>query len=349
MRLLGLAWLIVLVGLVVAGCDNEALDQRVDAGTGPAGLSAKQAQAVLAKVGERTITLGDFVATLERMNQFDRMGYEPRERREQLLQDLIDIELLAQEAKRRGLDKRPDVQDAIRQILREAMLAKAREGLPAPAEIPAGDVQSYYEKNKDKFREPERRRVSAIVMGDEAKAKEVLAQALKIKTGEEWGTLYFEHSLDAPKEKNAGSPDDLAGDLGIVGPPGDPKGESKKVPKELQRAVFDLEKIGQIHPQVIKAEGKFYILRMSGRSEGHTRSLAEADRAIRVAILQDMIRDREKKLEEELRKRFPVEIDESALSSLELPRELPKYKPYWDKGDLPPNETAEPRREEDDD
>jgi hypothetical protein len=309
----------VLLLLVCLGCDNDAIDQQADAGVGPGGLSPKQAAAVLAKVGDRTITLGDFAATLERMNQFDRLRFEPKEKREQLLQELIDLELLAQEAKRRGLDKHPEVQEAIRQILREAMLARAREGLPAPAEIPAGEVQAYYDKHKDKFREPERRRISVIVMGDEAKAKEVHAQALKMKAGEQWGELYYEHSLDAPKEKSAVTPGDLAGDLGIVGPPGEPKGESTKVPKELQRAVFALQNVGQIHPEVIKAEGKFYILRMSGRSEGHTRSLAEADRAIRVAILQDMIRDREDKLEQDLRKRFPVEIDEAALSSIELP------------------------------
>jgi hypothetical protein len=315
--------------LVFMGCEERALAPRPQASSSPAGLTPEQAQAVVAKVGDATITLGDFAATLERMNQFDRLRYQSRERRRELLQELVHLELLAQEAERRGLDKRPEVQEAIRQILRDAMLAKAREGLPAPADIPAAQIQAYYDANKEKFREPERRRVSAIVMGDEVKAKEILAEA-KAATPAAWGELFFEHSLTAPKKRDPKAPADLAGDLGIVGPPGDPKGGSKDVPQAVQRAVFELKEIGQVHPQLVRDGDRFFIVRLAGMSKGHTRGLVEADRAIRVAILQQMIQEREDALEKELRKRFPVKLDEDALRRVRLPEALKDYKPVWE-------------------
>lgn len=326
--------------VALPGCnDDPPANAPTDAGATPGGLTREQAAQVLAKVGDRTITLGDYAATLERMNAFERIRYQSKERRQDLLKQMIDLELLAQEAKRRGLDKRPEVQEAIRQILREAMLAKAREGVPPPAEIPADEIRAYYEANKEKFREPERRRISAIVLGDPDKAKEVLGQlgeaAKGPKAAQRWGELFFEHSLTAPKEKKPNEPIDLAGDLGIVGPPGDDEGSSAKVPEAVRRVVFGLKAVGDIHDAAVEADGKFFIVRMSGQSQGHTRTLAEADRTIRVAILQQRVREREQQLEQELRKKYAVTIDEAALSSVELPAALKDYKPLWDEGEQP--------------
>ena len=82
-----------------------------DGGTAPAGrLTAEQASRVLAKVGDRTITLGDYAATLERMDQFDRLRYQSPERRKELSQEIIDVELLAQDA--RAEEARPAARDA---------------------------------------------------------------------------------------------------------------------------------------------------------------------------------------------------------------------------------------------
>src|SRR6185369_16204549 len=167
----------------LAGCNEPALKQApADAGPPVSGLSPEQAARVVAKVGDRTITLGEFARTLERMDQFDRLRYQSKERRRELLEEMIDVELLAGEARRTGLDKDPDAQDAIRLILREAILAEAHKGLAPPGSIPDQEVRAYYEKHGDKFTEPERRRVAAIVMKDKKEAAKVLKEALKAKT-----------------------------------------------------------------------------------------------------------------------------------------------------------------------
>lgn len=307
-----------------AGCNETPLRQTGDAGALAGGLPSEQASRVLARIGDKTITLGDFAHALERMDQFDRLRYQTPERRRELLNEMIDMELLAMEAKRRGLDKRPETEEAVRQVLRDAMLAQARKGLPAPAEIPADEVRAYYEANVDRFREPERRRVGAIVMTDRKEAQKVLAAARKIKSAAEWGELFHQHSITAPKQKSPATPVDLAGDLGIVGPPDDPKGANPNVPDPVRAAVFRIGDVGGVGAELVEAEGKLYIVRMNGITAAHSRSLKEADRSIRVLLLQQKMREREQAVENELRKQFPVQIDDAALASVKLPAALEK-------------------------
>lgn len=330
-RLAGVALAVVSLGAVA--CDDDALEPApTDAGPPPGGLTKEQAASVVAKVGDKTITLGEFAAVLERMNQFDRLRYQTRERRRDLLQEIVDMELLAQEAKRRGLDKKPEVREAIRQILREAMIAESRKGLPAPAAIPQAEIQAYYDAHQEAFREPERRRVSVIVVDGEDEGRQVLEQARNLESGEQWGALHAAHTVDTIAKPDPNAPADLAGDRGIVGPPGDPKGSSTTVPEPVRRAVFKLEKVGDVFAELVPYENKFFVVRLSGKTEGHTRSVEEADRSIRVAILQKMIADREAAVEAELRKRFGVRIDDEALKAVELPEGLESYKPFWEEG-----------------
>jgi peptidyl-prolyl cis-trans isomerase C len=321
--------LVALATLCVGGCNETALQTAPDGGMVIAGLSPDQASRVLAKVGDKVITVGDFAQSLERMDAFDRLRYQTAERRRELLKEMIDVELLAMEARRRGLDKQPENELSVRQILRDAMLARTRQDLPAPAEIPASEVRAYFEANADKFLQPERRRVAAIVVADKKEADKILKAALGIKSASEWGELFFKHSLTAPKQRGPNSPADLAGDLGIVGPPEDARGKNSQVPEPVREAVFKIPKVGQVLDTLVEADGKQYVVRMSGITEAHSRTLAEADRSIRVALLQQKIQEREKALDAQLRKKYPVEIDDRALSGIKLPGGI-------DRGEGPP-------------
>jgi len=309
----------------LAGCNEEPLKQASpDAGPTVAGLSPEQAARVVAKVGDRTITLGDFARAVERMDQYDRLRYQSKERRHELLEEMIDVDLLADEAKRRGLDKDPEAQDMLRMILRDAMLAQSREGLPTPAQVPDSEVRAYFDSHPEKFVEPERRRVAAIVMSDKKDAEKVLKEALKAKTVGEWGELVQKHSLTAPKHKGPTNPAELAGDLGIVGPPDDARGSNLRVPEPVRTAVFQLKDVNDITPDLVEAEGRFFIVRLAGVSPPHKRSLAQADKAIRVLLVQQKLTERERGIEEDLMKQFPVQIDEAALGAVKLPAGVEK-------------------------
>src|ERR1700739_3914634 len=112
--------LLSLPGCKSCGGDSGQTDAGEHRQTSP--LTPEQAAKVLAKVGDDTITLGDYVAAIEHMDQFDRLRYQAPERRKELLEELIDVELLAQEATAKGYDKDPVAQQELRTVLRDAML-----------------------------------------------------------------------------------------------------------------------------------------------------------------------------------------------------------------------------------
>jgi hypothetical protein len=78
-------------------------------GSGSTGSRRPTPALVLATVGDREITLGQFAAELDR-GALLRTRYRSPERRRELLDQMIRVELLAQEAARRGYDQLPEVQ-----------------------------------------------------------------------------------------------------------------------------------------------------------------------------------------------------------------------------------------------
>jgi len=285
----------------------------------PATLTPEQAARVLAKVGDRTITLGDYAAALERMDSFERSRYQSAERRRLLLNEMVDLELLAQEARRRGLDKQPETEERLRQMLRDELLRDARKEVANPNDIPEAEVRAYYEQHKDEFDDPERRRVAHIALTNQAEAKKVLALALKA-TPAEWGKLVTENSTDKGPRGLGSSPPELAGNLGIVGPPGHARGASTLVPEPVRAAVFKIEQDSGVYPELVQDGSTFHIVRLASRSPARTRTYEEAQRSIRVTLAQQASRQRELQLEQDMRAKFPVTIDQAALAKVSLPK-----------------------------
>jgi peptidyl-prolyl cis-trans isomerase C len=312
----------LLVALLALGCDAKQKEATsapsASPSAQPGGISPELSKRVLAKVGEREITLGDYAATLERMDPFERLRYQSADRRKQLLSELVDLELLAAEARRRGLDRDPATQERVRQMLRDELLAQVRSGVASPADVSEADARQYYDRHRDDFREPERRRVAHIALSSEAQAKALLERARRA-TPLEWGKLVAERSRDDKTKPGVALPPELAGDLGIVGPPGHPRGDNPAVPEPLRAAVFEIGAVGGVHERVIAGgKGTFHVVRMTGKTDARDRTFAEAERSIRVALVQERIREKEAELTAELSRKYPVTIDERQLAQIPL-------------------------------
>ncbi len=278
----------------------------------------------LAKVGDTDITLGEYASVLDRMNRFERMRFQSVDRRKALLDELIDLELLAAEAHRRGLDQRPEVEERVSQVLRDALLEQVRRELPSPDDLPPADVRAYYDEHAEEFTDPERRRVAHIVVADRALAAKVLAEA-KAADAKGWGDLVVRYSVD--RQRSRGLPQELMGDLGFVSPPGQSRGTNPLVAPTVREAVFAIAEQGKVYDQVVEADGQFHIVRLLARSEARKRDFAEAERAVRVALVRQHALEAEEKLEAELRERVPVKIDEAALARVKVPAVPPAAKP----------------------
>ncbi|HYO95256.1 MAG TPA: peptidyl-prolyl cis-trans isomerase [Polyangiaceae bacterium] len=310
------------------GCRKKQAEEQAqpaasaDPSADPKALTDEQAKQVLARVGDRSITLGEYAAALERMDPFERLRYQSADRRRLLLNEMVEIELLAQEARRRGLDRQPETQERLRQMLRDELLKEARRRAKSESEPGEAEIRKYYDEHKADFNEPERRRVAHLVLASQAQAQALLQKA-KGATAAEWGKLVSAHSLEKLAKGFGSAPPELAGDIGIVGPPGHPRGANPRVPEALREAVFRIEKVGDVWPEVVADAGKFHVVRLTAKTEARERSFQEAERTIRVALVQERVKRSEAALEQELRSKFPVTIDQAALANVKVP-ELPK-------------------------
>jgi parvulin-like peptidyl-prolyl isomerase len=281
----------------------------------PFGLPPELAGKTLAKVGDRSITLGEYATVLARMDRFERLRYQTPDRRKQLLDEMINVELLAAEAERRGLSDRPETKELVRQILRDAVIQELREKGPGLADIPQGEVRAYYDAHRADFKEPERRRISHVAVRDRATAERVLSQA-KGSNAKAWGELVQKFSVDKPP---ADTPVELAGDLGFVTPPSFGKNDNGRVPEALRAAAFEVQEPEAVLGRVVEDGATFHVVRVTGTSAARDRAFEEAERTIRVKLVEEKLRAAEAGLDKTLRERFPVEIDQAALSKVAVP------------------------------
>lgn len=300
------------------GCNKKAIEQKPEAGVAVGGLTPEQAAKPVARIGDKVITLGDFAQALQDMPEYERMRYQSLERRKELLRSMVEVHLLADEATKLGLDKDPIVQEETRQILVAWMRGKLVNDLPVPSSIPETELRAYYEKHIDLYREPERRRVSMVLLKDEATAKKVHEEAKALPPGPPgatgWGALVKKYSEDKPNE--AQQAPEMFGDVGYVTAPADTHAQpSPKATPEVRTAAFALKEVGEVSAPFKDANG-WHVLRLLAKNEARDQSFADVERTLRVRILQEKRAAAEKALLDQIKNEVKVEIDDKALLDL---------------------------------
>lgn len=237
---------------------------------------AQAADVAAARVNDAVITTRDLeeavAALIPRATYHGNVSEEKRdELRQKSLDDLIDQELLYQDAVAKGLkperklvDERIDAvrgrfrskkdykkalkdagitEDQLRERAAKAILVEAniRKNIIEPARVSDEALKDYYNKNTSKFKQPESARLRIISVLDENKGKEALA---KIKAGEDFGDVAARMSEDNYRIKG--------GDIGYV--------HKGRILPELEDAAFKM-KPGEISG-LIKAEGMWFIIKL---------------------------------------------------------------------------------------
>jgi len=181
------------------------------------GCAKKDDSAVLARVNRAKITAADFKRQLEDLDpkMQQAVASDPKARKE-FLDDLIGIEVVLQEAKRQGLDKDPEykkrqdmlkkemekrIQDDARNELFNGLLKKElADKLTKMAPPTDEEAKSYYDKNLDKMKTPDGRKLSY---------KEVEPQLKRRMMAEKQRDLYLQYAQKL-KEKAKISVDEKA-------------------------------------------------------------------------------------------------------------------------------------------
>jgi len=279
MKRLCLLSIMVLFLFNIVGCENIPGITKIPKSSS---LSTSKGP-VLARVGDWTITVDEFnkqVSNIIELNEgetkipIQRLGILAQtlfpyyvesidlgtvEGKQIYLDFLMQLEMLAQEAELRGMQRRPEVAKSIRRGKVEILDAVLLEDIFETVTVTPIEVENFYnDEYKKQLEDIEQRKVREIVVDSQTKAKDILVQLL---TGANFSTLASQHSISESASKG--------GDLGYL-----VYREDYKFPKFWQ-VVLTLDKgeTSSIFKDPDKEE--YYIVIVEDIKKGEVESLSE--------------------------------------------------------------------------
>lgn len=224
---------------------------------------------------------------------------------DELLDELINNELMTQDAVARGLDRATDTQRrweyTRRGFFTQEWLRWNRERL----DVSAAEVEQFYEQNKRGFQVPERRRLRQLVVASEDQAKQALSRLYSESV--DFGALAQQISL----AKNAAQGGTIAewvmrtndkllsfaseGDAAAAG--------VISLDPGLEAAAFAIDQVNGLSNYVKGADNKFHIFQLVEREPQREQPLTEVWDRIKNGLLIQKL----KKSVDELRAKAKVE------------------------------------------
>ncbi len=293
--------------------------------------AAPQSADIVMKVNDEPVFGSEVQMELARLAmQLQRMGQNPGQVDLQQIarQQVVDTHLLAQEARKQGLE--PDeskVQALIEQaaaqaggkdqleaslaqsgmtldqyagILRQAMLANAyvEQKLMPSAEVKEGEVRAFYETNKEKFRQEETVHARHILIRAQPDADAATkAEARKKAEAIRERALKGEDFAELAKETSEGPSGPQGGDLGFF--------ERKRMVPAFADAAFAL-KPGEIS-DVVETRFGYHVIKLEERKPAGVQPYDEVNEKLHAFLQQQRVREVVGKKLEELRQQAKIE------------------------------------------
>jgi len=250
----------VVIGLLIFSVGCEKIEK----------LKLPYKKAVPPPTGTVIATVGDLYITLEQLEQEVKNYNElvtdqeakvlTREKKLTYLKDeLVRRYLLYLEAKARGLDQQPKNQELVRSLEINVLANQLLQDEIGNLTATSSEVENFYNNYKDQFQQEEERRISEIVVDDEAAAKDILIELLK---GADFAALAKERS----KATSAAN----GGDLGFI-----KKGKRGADFTRFDSVAFSPSlEVGQ-YSNIFKDKNGYYIVKVEGKKGGQARPLSE--------------------------------------------------------------------------
>lgn len=223
-------------------------------------------QEVVAVVAGEEITQAEFDAFLRSVPREQQAYLGNPQFRQHCLEQLIALHLYAKLGEDEKLEKSEEFQKMLDNAKRDILAQLAVKNVMKNVSVEDGELEKFYEENSEKFQKGETVNAKHILMDDEEKIKEVLAQ---IESGEK----DFE---TAAKEFSTCPSSAKGGDLGTFG-----KGQ---MVKEFEDAAFSAE-IGTVTGPV-KTQFGYHLILVAQKNEAAKASFEEVKESIRQNLMQ---------------------------------------------------------------
>jgi peptidyl-prolyl cis-trans isomerase C len=135
--------------------------------------------------------------TSEQINEQKKRALEQArspQAKQEFLQGWLAQEILYRQALQDKLSDKPEVQRIVHEMTRQALSQQLmNEQLAAKIHVTDSDLQTYYAAHKDQYLEPQRAKISHILVGEEGQANDLLQ---RLKDGADFAALARESSRD---------------------------------------------------------------------------------------------------------------------------------------------------------
>jgi peptidyl-prolyl cis-trans isomerase C len=216
------------------------------------------------------ITTEAFEKHLKEQSPFIRARYTTVDKKKEFLDGMIRFQLLADEARKEGLETDPEVIATVDKVMVQKLIHK-KFGDEGADKLPPSDLQAYYDAHKDEYVKPERLRLQLIEIkgaDKQSAAKKVLAD-LKAKGDlAAFGTYAAAHSDDAISKSRNGDTDYKTHDE-LVAAYGD----------GVAAAADRLKQINELS-EVVEGKDGWYLLKLIGRQAALNRTLDQVKPAL---------------------------------------------------------------------
>ncbi len=296
-----------------AGAAEHALVEASKLKTEGATQEAKvEEKDILATIGDRiTISRAEFEEAWKSVPQHSRdQMYGGEEGREKFLQEMLSMRLFAEAAKRKGMDRDPEIQRRKRSVEEGLLASKLYQSeIAAKVELSEPDMKLFYEAHKDHYKEPASVEVAHILTSDATRCLEAKAV---IEKGSPFAEVAKKFSTDARTKDNGGK----IGKLQQARLPLEKKEgfDPLDIPvpgigksKEFVSAAFSIAEVGQLIGPV-KTDKGFHLITLLAKTPEADKSFEDSRNQIDMEFRQQREEQRRAELVAELMKAHQVRV-----------------------------------------
>lgn len=307
--ILSTAALLVIAGALAGGPGAVGSAPAPGAKGGPkrtGRAAAAPAETVLARIGGERITRADVQRRLDELPAPYRANFSTPEGRQQFLDRLVEERVWLLGARKKGVDRRPELRRQIEQTERDLLIRTYVNELMAASPAPSdSEAQAYYDTHLTDYRTPATVAMSHLLVKSESEARRMKKWA---QGREDWKKLVSRYSADSVTRANGGSLGTVTREgnfaalgpqpalaesafaLGTIAGPGAIGG-----PYRTSRG-WHIVKVEAVKPEALRPfdQVKALIVRQLGqsRSQDHYRAKLAAEKAaLGVAVDSTALRD----------------------------------------------------------
>lgn len=234
--------------------------------------------------------------------------------KQEFLQGWLAQEILYRQALQDKLSDKPEVQRVVHDLTRQALSQQLmNEQLASKIHVTDSDLQTYYAANKDKYVEPERAKISHILVKEEAQANDLLK---RLKEGADFAAVAKESSLDAAtKDKGGRIAEDVVKGTYVSG-----IGDAN----EIDKAVFAASAPALLE-KPFKTDKGWEIVKVEEKHPSRQKSFDEVQQQVATQLLRQKREEVQRDYIKEMMDKHQVVIHTSAFTP--APKETPKETP----------------------